>query len=396
MAEKRSCASPLCDNNFVPVVHNQKFCQGQCKRDAENIQRRRPVTATKAALSLEKEILTTPEDLTTEEQLNYLRQLNQKLHRENLRLRLYNKEVATTVKSTVGEYLKSHPLLATKAPKLQGSKKSNPETACAVLSDWQLGKKTIDYDVQTCADRINLFAEKQLRITDIQRSDHPVSDCHIWTLGDMVEGEAIFAGQAHHLDASLYTQIMCTAELLAAYTRRMLENYDKVKFVGVVGNHGSIGGRARDEMHPETNADRMVYGVVQRMLETEKRIEWDVPESVHEGDFYAIDRVGNKNVLLFHGHQIRGAGSQTAIEKRIKSWFMGAIKEPFDYAFMGHFHNPTRYTINTATVFINGTTESSNGWAVEVMGAVGRPCQYLVFMHPDHGITAEYPIYLDL
>jgi predicted phosphodiesterase len=395
MANNRLCESPLCDNDFDPIVHNQKFCKQQCKRDAENITRRRPATSTRSALEVEKAILAPDDELTAEDSFEYLRKLNVRLHQENQRLKLAHKELSSVVYVAVKEHLRDNPLPVTTAPKADKRKTAVAEVACSVLSDWQLGKKTVDYDVETCIKRINLFAEKQLRITDIQRNDHPVRDCRMWVLGDMVEGEAIFPGQAHHIDASLHTQVMKTAELLANHTRRMLENYDNVHFVGVSGNHGAIGGRDRHEMHPETNSDRMVYNIVKMILDTEKRVTWDIPLGTTEGDFYTMDKIGSKRILLFHGHQIRGAGSQAAIEKRIKSWYMGAIKEPFDYALMGHFHNPTRYTINTATAYINGTTESSNGWAMEVMGAVGRPCQYLLYMHPDHGVTAEYPIYLD-
>lgn len=393
---KRTCASPFCEVEFEARVHNKKYHTGQCKRDAENVTKRRSVS-TEEALQQEAEVVRVP-DVTAEEQVAYLRAMNQRLYRENQKLKIEKKEQVETIYATVRQHLNENPTRTIPRPKTPSTKRkveTKAETACAVLSDWQLGKKTIDYNTDVCETRVADYMSKLQRITDIQRHDHDVPDLRLWVLGDMLEGEMIFPGQAHHIDVSLHTQIMRTAEVLSKkVVTPALENFDKVKFVGISGNHGAIGGRARLDMHPETNADRMIYNIVRMIHEGDKRIEWDIPEGIHEGDFYTIDTIGDKNYLLFHGHQISGSGSHTAIEKRIKNWAMGAIKEKFDYALMGHFHNPTRLTINNCTAYINGTTESSNGWAVEVMGACGSPCQYLLFAHPDHGVTAEYPIYL--
>jgi len=97
--------------------------------------------------------------------------------------------------------------------------------------------------------------------------------------------------------------------------------------------------------------------------------------------------------MLMHGHKIRGSGKLNTIENKMIRW-MTALPH-FDYALMGHFHTPTRMTVNNRIIYINGTTESNNGWAVETLGSIGRPCQYLFYAHPEHGITAEYPLYLD-
>lgn len=394
----RECASPKCSVKFTPKVHNQLYHSMQCKRDNENVSRRRPMTRTQKALEIETKILelSKPEVQDPDDVINHLRMMNQRLARENAKLKVEKYEFHEAFYQGVQEACQSLDLTATKKPTLfTHNQNKTAEEAIAVVSDWQLGKRTIDYGVEECEKRVELYMDKMLRITDIQRKDHDVNNLRAWVLGDMVEGEAIFPSQAHHIEASLYTQIMRTSEIIAkTIVRRALENFDKIHFVGIAGNHGAIGGKSRNEIHPETNADRLVYRTVQLILENEPRITWDIPAGSKEGDFYTIDQVGEKRYLLLHGHQIRGAGSMAAIEKRITNWAM-SIKEDFDYVLMGHFHNPTRYTINNVTLYINGTTESSNGWSVEVMGKQSRPCQYLMYAHPKHGITAEYPVYLD-
>lgn len=400
------CESPFCDVVFTPRVHNQRYHTQQCKRDAENVARRQVSTYGTALLEREanalKETRTSvglleESEADIREQIDHLRAVNRSLARENAKLKAAKYEIASFVKEAVYENLKDLKLPPVKKNPPVGKGKGTPEVALAQLSDWQIGKLTSTYNVEACEEAIELYGDKQIRITEIQRSDHPVNEAHIWLLGDMVEGEGIFPGQAHHLDKSLYYQVVVDGpRIIVNYLRRMLGVYDRLHVVGIAGNHGRIGAKSHHEMKPETNADRMLYGICRNMLADEKRITWDIPIGTFEGEFYTIDQVGSKRHLLLHGHEITGGATPVAaITNRMKGWATGAIPEHFDYAHMGHFHNPTRFTVNRMTAWINGTPETSNGYAVEKMGASGRPCQYLFFSHPEHGITSEHCIYLD-
>jgi hypothetical protein len=66
---------------------------------------------------------------------------------------------------------------------------STSETAVAVLADWQMGKVTPDYNTEVLAKRMDLYMDKLIEITNIQRTHHPVKNLHVWILGDIVEGE---------------------------------------------------------------------------------------------------------------------------------------------------------------------------------------------------------------
>jgi DNA repair exonuclease SbcCD nuclease subunit len=71
---------------------------------------------------------------------------------------------------------------------------------------------------------------------------------------------------------------------------------------------------------------------------------------------------------------------------------MGGIADRFDDVAFGHYHQPTRITVNTATVRCAGSPESDNSYASESLAAVGRPSQPLMFVNPEKGqVTAEYP-----
>lgn len=330
--------------------------------------------------------------------LDELRAVNARLSAQLLRAKVSRSELVEAVYRAAGDAVAGLDLAPVKAPPAAKASKT-AETAIAVLSDWQLAKITPTYSSEVCEKRIEQLADKVLGMTAIQRSDHPVTDCRVYLLGDLCEGELIFPGQSHLIDASLYRQVTLDGpRILGNFLRRMLTTFQRVHVIGVIGNHGALGGKARRDYSPESNADRMLYRVTQQLLAGEKRLTWCIPDGPRERNWYAIDRVGEKRVLLFHGDQVKGgfAGFPFyGFAKKVWGWHAGAVSEPFDYAMAGHFHQPTRMTLNTVTLWVNGSTESTNTYAAEQLAAVGRPSQWLFFAHPRKGITAEYCVYLD-
>jgi len=270
------------------------------------------------------------------------------------------------------------------------------EVAVAVLADWQLAKVTPDYNSSVCEERIERYAEKVIHLTNIQRADHPVNEIRIWALGDIVEGELIFPGQSFLVDGGLYRQVTVDGpRILSKFINKMLENFEKVTFVGVIGNHGAIGGRSRRDHDPETNADRMLYRIIQLMYENEKRISFHIPDGRGDRNWYAIDKVGNYKSLLIHGDQFSGLSTMYSFQKKVYGWKVGAIQEEFDDVYCGHFHTPTKMTFNTVQFRISGSPESTNTYAMESLAAIGQPSQPLMFVHPSKGIvTAEYNCWL--
>jgi hypothetical protein len=287
-------------------------------------------------------------------------------------------------------------------------RKGKPEVAVGVLSDWQLGKLTPSYNSEVCDKRIEQYGNKVVELTRIQRLDHPVRECHLFVLGDIIEGELIFPGQQHRIDASLYRQLGHGQRLLVNLIRKLLGEFSTVVVHMVDGNHGALGGPFRREYHPESNADRIVYHNVKEMLELigEKRVSFNFPDPAGERNWYAIARIGNYTSLLIHGDQYRTTAGMPwySVQKKAGGWALGAIMEltasiagpgQTDIDF-GHWHQPTKITLNSVTARCNGSTESYNTYAQEQLAAVGSPQQGLRFVEPVKGIvTAEYPIYLE-
>lgn len=294
-------------------------------------------------------------------------------------------------------------------PPPKDPRRDSEEVAIAVLSDWQLAKVTPDYNSKVCEQRIKKYADKVIELTEIQRAHHPVKELRVWLLGDLVEGELIFSGQSHLIDASLYRQVTVDGpRILLGFLRRMLSYFERVKVVGVIGNHGSLGGRARREYSPESNADRMLMQICRLVMEEggEKRISWNIPDGPGERKWYALDYIGRHGFLLCHGDQFRWGVKTPSTEAKVLGWRTGAIplppefsevREPFQEVVCGHHHNINLISLRGGTTMlrVNGATESYNVFAQEVIGSMSRPVQWLLFGHEKHGITTERRVWLD-
>ena len=286
------------------------------------------------------------------------------------------------------------PPVQRKAPRKSG--KGTPETAVAVFADWQLGKVTPDYNSNVLAKRIDLYTEKLLEIVEVQRADHAVDNLHVWLLGDIVEGEEIFPGQSHLIDSGIYRQVGINGpEILSKFFSTALENFDKVNVTAVIGNHGSVGGKNRKMYDPESNMDRLLYKILSLIFASNERIQFNIPDGRGERHWYAVDKIGNYSTLLIHGDQLPSPTSVAAYSRKVLGWKDGAIPEEFQDVFMGHYHQRSMMTIGSTVLRISGSPESYNTYAQEYFNSMSRPCQQLLFVHPENGVTSEYSVWLD-
>lgn len=397
------CAAENCDQTFKPNTANQKYADSSCRKSIDSM----------GLCKFRKQngIIDMPIDINTGKEIKNESELKisyTKLLQEHEKLKTKEVHLADAVYRAVKEEMEKGNLY--NAPKIptpkKDTRKASEEVAVAVLADWQLGKTTPDYNSAVCEKRIQQYADKVIHLTEIQRQDHPVRELRIWCLGDIVEGELIFPGQEFLIDSGLYRQVTVDGpRIMKGFINKMLEHFETITFTGVIGNHGSIGGKSRRNHDPETNADRMLYRIVQLMFENNPRIKFNIPDGRGDRYWYAIDSIGEYKSLLIHGDQFGSLSSFYSFQKKVYGWKIGGIErkdregkliDSFDDVYFGHFHTPTKMTFNTVQCRISGSPESTNTYAIEVLGAVGRASQPLMFVHPVKGIvTAEYNCWLD-
>lgn len=282
-------------------------------------------------------------------------------------------------------------------PRPKKSRKAQQEIAVLHVSDTQIGKVTSTYDSSVADRRLQQLAEKAIQIVETRRSNSAINELRVYLGGDMVEGEDIFPGQAHHIDQDVFCQAVKDGpEMLTRMIIRLLDEFPKVKVCCVVGNHGRPG-RKGGSYGAHTNWDRVCYEVIQLMLlgphaprSLRERLEVVVADS-----WYYVDRVYQWGNLLLHGDQIRGQNGFPwyGTNKKMAGWY-DSIEEPWDNCYFGHFHTYTSGTVNSRRFLCNGTTESHNTFAQEQMAASGHPVQRLNFFNEKYGLISDHPVWL--
>lgn len=283
-----------------------------------------------------------------------------------------------------------------KAPPAGKPKLGSEEVALVLLSDMQTGKVTPDYNSEVCAERVDRYADKVIKLTEIHRAGRPVKNARVALLGDVIEGCDIFPGQQWLIDSTLYRQVFNTTPVIIAdFLRKLLTKFDTVTVDAVDGNHGRIGRKGM--FGPEDNADKMVYRVVELLLRDEPRVVFNIADPPGERAWYKIMEIGNYKALLIHGDQIRGHSGFPwyGLGKKVNGWGSGGLGRDSDFqdVLMGHWHQLARIPLNQRAVWVNGSTESYNTYAQENLAAQSDPMQWLLFVSPEAGrVTASYGV----
>lgn len=327
------------------------------------------------------------QQLETNEQL---REALKRAYAQNIKLKHKTGELVAAVHQAAKDAASAMPPIKVKPP-AKDTRKGQPEVALVHCTDWQLGKRTVSYGSETCAQRIERFIDKTIRITEIQRKHHPVKECVVLFGGDMVEGAQIFPGQSYEVDATLYQQLFEASRIMSQVVATLAANFESVRVVCEYGNHGRLG--RYGEMPKGDNVDRMAYEITRQQVGHLTK-SWQASDA-----WYQIFNIGNYKGLLVHGDEIKSFGGNTpafGILRKVNAWAGGVI-EDFTDCFMGHWHTPMSLTMsNGGRIFVTGSPESHNEYAREFVAATGIPSQRLHFIDPIKGrVAAEYVVWLD-
>jgi hypothetical protein len=344
-------------------------------------------------MSLEEQFAEMPEGIESKD-VKELRQALLRIQKQLKKAKERTEElVETTQQAAYDAMLTYGPIKIVAAPETD-KRKTKAEVALWHMTDWQGAKRTTSYNSEIMRKRVLEFAEKAVRITDIQRADHPVKDCTIMFGGDMVEGLFNFPTQAFEVDATLFEQYVNVSRLCVDVVRFALENYEKVTVVAEWGNHGRIGSK-RDNVPRSDNFDRMCYELARQLLQGEKRLTWqECPEDIQRV------QIGNYKALLIHGDEVgrNGFASPGAIVQHANKWRSGSYPWDFRDVYIGHYHTHAEWAManGQGSVYQTGSTESDNRYAGVMLAASATPSQRLHFVDPERGrVTAAYKIWLD-
>lgn len=212
--------------------------------------------------------------------------------------------------------------------------------------------------------------------------------------GDMIGGD-IHEELARTNDRTSHQSVNDLADLLAAGLEKMASKFNNVFVPCVVGNHGRSTHKPSMKNRVFTNYDWSVYCALEREFRKDKRIQLYVPNAAD-----AHFNLYGHRFLLTHGDSLGVKGGDGIIGS-IGPIMRGLLKlhsskaqvgMDFDTALICHWHQ--YFTL--PGLIVNGSLKGYDEFSMLALRAkYQRPTQALTFVHPEHGITAQWPVYLE-
>lgn len=145
-----------------------------------------------------------------------------------------------------------------------------------------------------------------------------------------------------------------------------------------------------------SNGDQFAYAMVQALVRDIPNIEFDLDKQP-----MAVFEVQNHTFLAMHGDTLKGGGTAGipalayAKEVSARSQMFAAMgKKPVNYYVSGHIHKPVSLPTTSGACLTNGAFVGADGFTMSAAFVPVEPLQRFFFVHPRHGITAEYCIRL--
>lgn len=280
-----------------------------------------------------------------------------------------------------------------------------PGVPMTIWSDWHWGEVVNaeevggvnSYNKEVATARVRDLVKRTISLA----KDHMVRPSYpgivICLGGDMITG-AIHEELALTNWGTVQEQFLQVQENLIWALEQMANAFGKVFVPCVVGNHGRNTIKSHMKGRVFQNYEWNLYQQLERHFRRDKRLQFLVP---NETDAYFT--VLGHRFLLTHGDTLGVKGGDGIIGV-LGPIARGAFKvgrseaqigRDFDTLLMGHYHTYIPRG-DAVPAIVNGSLIGYGEYArLGLRVPYSRPSQALWFVHQDHGITAQWQIYLD-
>jgi len=213
-------------------------------------------------------------------------------------------------------------------------------------------------------------------------------------LGDMISGnlhEELMATNSK----TPHQAVNDMTDLLAGMIEAFATKFGRVFAPAVCGNHGRSTHKGRYKGLVYSNFDWNIYCNLERYFRKEKHIQFMIPNAADA----RFDVFGTR-FLASHGDNLGTRGGDGIIgllgplaRGRLKvGQAEAAIGRDFDVLLCGHYHQLTWLP----NLICNGCVKGFDDFAhLAIRAPYAPPSQALCFVHPEWGITARWPLFLE-
>lgn len=308
------------------------------------------------------------------------------------------------------------------APKIQHPVKTtgNSESAVLLVGDIHWGQKTPKAQVGVLPEYNSAIAQARtvqtfetfLSITGKHRTFTNIETAYILLMGDEAEGSHLRPQQGKFVDRNIVQQTLEFGQCAAQGIRAVAAEFKEVRVIGVPGNHTRVLPKPGDN-EPSETFDYMSYRYIEALLAQQDNITYDFPET-----WYSLFDIYGWKFFMAHGEDIRSwagfpwygitrfmrdyqAMMHLITRNNIRNEKPETLEDlmpllmEFDYCLLAHFHQSAMWDDVDVEVMVNGTMAGVSLYGAKRVHKLSRPRQQMFFVHPEHGVTGRYPIYLD-
>lgn len=290
------------------------------------------------------------------------------------------------------------------APKSVKGKKPSVETAIQMFSDWHAGENVSaeavrgfnEFNDRIFRERVDRVVEAHLSIKDRLESGggYRFEKCIVGANGDFVSG-TIHELEKHSDHDNIVWAVYETGRILANAVRQYAAQYPTVEVFCTSGNHGRLPDARRvQQKEPTRSWDTLVYLFAKEMLADCRNVSFFIPNS-----YSAAFDVYGWRFLQTHGHDVKSWNSIPWYGLNRLVGNINALEAgrgtPIHYWLFAHFHNASSLPHASGESFVNGSIIGSNEFAFNALGKADRPTQWLLQVHPEHGVGGRWPLFAD-
>jgi len=278
------------------------------------------------------------------------------------------------------------------------SKGSRAAIPTAFLSDLHLDEVVYPDQVNYVNAYNREIAEKRLRLF----FDHVVELSRDYLHGLTYEGIVLplggdlFSGIIHEElvetnVGTIFESLLYWAEPMAAGIRHLADVFGRVFLPCVVGNHGRRQRKPHAKNRAQDNFDWFFAHLLAKLLTGQKGISFAISPAADQP--YTVY---STRYLLTHGDQFRGGSgiagmlSPLMIGDARKRERENAVRRPYDYMIMGHWHQ----LAFLRGLIVNGSLKGYDEYAFISNFRYEPPRQAFWITDAKHGVTIQAPIHV--
>jgi hypothetical protein len=252
------------------------------------------------------------------------------------------------------------------------------KSGLALFSDWHYGMQV--------SNSMNEFNKKVFDrrvaklVSKIIEHGHAnkISTLHVGQLGDLVSG-TIHVSTRVQSNEDIIEQIKYVSEVLAEVLSKLANEFPRIKYYNVIGNHGRTG--HKNDVGIKENFEYLIPWFLEARLR-----DFDNIEIITDQDGYVETKIFGEDIVLVHGNYDRVDQCVTKLPQilgYVPSYIMG-----------GHIHHNYDKEFGHTTVVVNGSLIGADDHTMQ--GRYGaKPSQKFMVFNEDEGLEATYIIKLN-